>query len=189
MSDREKQVEKINKLLKLGEKNSNPAERRAARAKAYQMMLDYDIAEEEVIWPKRYQDEQREAADNEKNRQEADAFQREKEAYEFEQAKIRQKQAEETARAEAQNHQKTYEQSQRYNAQAAVKSKAKEPPRWLTVAIGGLIVFGIISIIWPWSMKALFMSAGAVLVLINLRYIVVLVGLVALGAFFETMVK
>ena len=44
------------------------------------MMLDYDIAEEEIIWPKRYQDEQREAADNEKNRQEADALQREKEA-------------------------------------------------------------------------------------------------------------
>ena len=80
MSDREKQVEKINRLLQLGEKNSNPAERRAARAKAYQMMLDYDIAEEEIIWPKRYQDEQREAADNEKNRQEADALQREKEA-------------------------------------------------------------------------------------------------------------
>lgn len=186
MSDREKQVEKINKLLQLGEKNPNPAERRAARAKAYQMMLDYNIAEEEIFWPNRYQDAQKEEAEKEKARQEAEELQRQQKEWER-QEQIRQEQAEEAARTEAQNHQKAYEQSQRYTAQASTKTK--EPPRWLFTALGFLFVFGIISFIWPWSIKSLFLCAGAVLVLINLRYIVFFVGLVALGAVFETLLK
>lgn len=46
--ERRKKIDKINKLLLLAEENQNPGERRAARAKAYQLMNEYDIDESEI---------------------------------------------------------------------------------------------------------------------------------------------
>lgn len=46
--ERRKKIDKINKLLLLAEENQNPGERRAARAKAYQLMNEYNIDESEI---------------------------------------------------------------------------------------------------------------------------------------------
>lgn len=46
--DKSKTIEKINKLFILAENNANPGEKRSARAKAYQLMNQYDIDDSEV---------------------------------------------------------------------------------------------------------------------------------------------
>lgn len=187
MIDREKQIDKINKLLQLGEKNANPAERRAARAKAYQMMLDYDIADEEISWPQRHHDEERERVEKEEARRQAEAFQAEQERIRRQAEENARRAQEEAAQYAYQNSQNVYQNQTA--AATAVNNRIKEPPKFLYTAIGFLIIFGILAMIWPWSMKSLIMTAGAVLVLANIRYIVLLVFLYALGAFFESMIR
>lgn len=46
--ERTKKIDKINKLLLLAEENQNPGEKRAAKAKAYQIMNEYNIDENEI---------------------------------------------------------------------------------------------------------------------------------------------
>ena len=47
-NERNKKIDKINKLLLLAEENQNPGEKRAAKAKAYQIMNEYSIDESEI---------------------------------------------------------------------------------------------------------------------------------------------
>ena len=64
--DKSKTIEKINKLFILAENNANPGEKRSARAKAYQLMNQYDIDDADAFQqqPKEYSYEQASYTEN-----------------------------------------------------------------------------------------------------------------------------
>lgn len=74
--DKSKTIEKINKLFILAENNANPGEKRSARAKAYQLMNQYDIDDSEVPFLQKQAEQP----------VYADAFQQQPKEYSYEQA-------------------------------------------------------------------------------------------------------
>lgn len=186
-ADQQRTIDRVQKLFALARNNPNSEEAMSARLKARQMLLtnglDPDMFNEDMT----------------STMQMYDAATAKKNTFSYEAAQNRDNaQQQANCNYNQQTFRDNYQDNCRYSEQQAQPRAAAQPSVaariytliepllfWL---LGLGFVFMLIGTIWPWSAKSLFMTLALVFLLANLKYLLGIGVLLAIGSFIEAMI-
>lgn len=183
-TDQQRTIDRVQKLFALARNNPNAEEAMSARLKARQILiengLDPDMFNEDMTSTLQVFDEATAEANSFDSRNQAnnqDNFQQQSNYNYHNQQNTYQQQ------------QSNYKQQTSYAQTAPNTSGSNGIDRFLCWLAGAAIVFGLISMIWPWSIKSLLATIGIIIILTNIQYIIGIGVILGLGYFVERMIS
>ncbi len=176
--EREKIIEKINKLLMLASKNTNQNEAAAAQAAAFRLMTENSISIAEVNMPGT--EKARQAEYNSQNDYQASSYaeeqRRAQEQYYQQQAAYEaQRQREQQARYEEEQRKRQEELARQQAAKAEEAAKNKRSK--IELLVGVIVILMILSYVFPNQFKVF---VCIILIILAVNYIDVIIGFLVL---------
>lgn len=182
-TDQQRIIDRVQKLFALARNNPNAEEAMSARLKARQILiengLDPDMFNEDMTSTLQVFDEATAEANSFNGRSQTNSQENfhQQNGYSY------------------QGHQNSYQRQDTYQHQENNSQSGYNNPsslfleKLLFKIFYGAIIFGLISMIWPWSIKSLLMTIGIILILANIQYIIGIGIILGLGYFIERMIS
>lgn len=173
-ADQQRIIDRVQKLFALARNNPNAEEAMSARLKARQILLenglDPDMFNEDMTSTMQMYDDDAASSNANHKHQQYNRYQDNP-------------QYQEAPQGNAYADQQTYTQAAAQPSTVSRIYKFFEP--LLSWLLGAVVLFLLVGMIWPWSIKSLVITIGVLFVLANIQYLFVIGFVLAIGGIVE----